>query len=115
MKLEEISEEIQKLQKYANLLRSPDEFFRHMNGHKTELSLVLSAFTIAKESGSILSALEKQTPKKPNLEGDGYDNEGNIIYDTWLCPNCGAHYEIDYDDYNHCPICGQRVDLSDVN
>lgn len=61
------------------------------------------------------AALEKQIPKKPNLEGDGYDNKGNLIYDTWLCPNCEAHYEVDYDDYNYCPICGQKLDMSDVN
>ncbi|MBO5069925.1 MAG: hypothetical protein J6C37_06140 [Roseburia sp.] len=62
-----------------------------------------------------IKALENQIPIKPNLEGDGYDNEGNLIYGTWLCPNCDAHYEIDYDDYNYCPICGQKVDLSDIN
>lgn len=62
-----------------------------------------------------IKALNKQIPKKPMLEGDGYDNEGNMIYDTWICPNCDAHYEVDYDDYNYCPICGQKVDLSDIN
>lgn len=62
-----------------------------------------------------INALKKQIPMKPSIEGDGCDNEGNMIYDTWLCPNCGAHHEIDYDDYNYCPICGQKVDLSDVN
>lgn len=58
MKLEDIREELKKLKKYAELLGTPDEFFRHMNGHATELSLVLSAFTIANESENILSALE---------------------------------------------------------
>lgn len=27
-------------------------------------------------------AMEKQTPKTPNTYGDGYDNEGNMIYDV---------------------------------
>lgn len=55
-------------------------------------------------------ALEKQLPKEPTFEGDGYDDSGNIIYDTWFCPCCGASYEVDYDDYEHCPKCGQSID-----
>ena len=31
-------------------------------------------------------AVEKQKPEKPDYEGDGYDNNGNIIYDTWTIP-----------------------------
>lgn len=65
--------------------------------------------------GRVKQALEKQIAKKPILEGDGYDNEGNMIYDTWICPNCDTHYEVEYDDYNYCPNCGQKLDLSDVN
>lgn len=56
---------------------------------------------------------ERDTAKKPDYEGDGYDNEGNIIYDTWICPNCEEYYEVDYDDYDFCPKCGQRLDWSD--
>ena len=59
-------------------------------------------------------ALKKQIPKKPDLEGDGYDDNGNLIYDTWICPYCEAHYEVDYDIYNHCPKCGQAIDRSDI-
>lgn len=58
-------------------------------------------------------AIEKQIPKKPDYEGDGYDEDGNLIYDTWICPNCGKHYEVDYDDYNCCPECAQALDWSD--
>lgn len=57
-----------------------------------------------------VKALEKQIPKKPDYEGDGYDENGNLIYDTWICPNCGKHYEVDYDDYDFCPDCGQAID-----
>lgn len=56
---------------------------------------------------------EKFTPKKPDYEGDGYDENGNLIYDTWICPNCGKHYEVDYDNYDFCPECGQALDWSD--
>ena len=30
----------------------------------------------------------------------GRDDEGNLIYDMYDCPNCGKTYEIDYDDYS---------------
>ena len=56
-------------------------------------------------------AAEKQTPKAPDYEGDGYDDKGELIYDTWICPSCAKKYEVDYDDYKHCPECGQRLDI----
>ncbi len=58
-----------------------------------------------------IKALEKQIAKKPYLEGDGYA-DGNLVYDTWICPNCETHYEVDYDDYDYCPNCGQKIDKS---
>lgn len=54
-------------------------------------------------------AKEKQIPKTPCIEGDGYCPEGNLVYDTWICPNCEEHYEIDYHDYDYCPKCGQKI------
>ena len=60
----------------------------------------------------VIEALEKQIPKTPNYEGDGYIN-GELIYDTWICPCCGRYYELDCnDDYVYCPQCGQRIDWS---
>lgn len=59
-------------------------------------------------------ALEKQIPKKPAFEGDGYDDGGNIIYDTWICPCCEDRYEVDYERHNHCPTCGQALDWSNT-
>lgn len=56
---------------------------------------------------------ERDTAKAPDYEGDGYDNKGEMIYDTWICPNCGKHYEVDYDDYDFCPNCGQRLMLEE--
>lgn len=58
------------------------------------------------------AAVEKQKPKKPDYEGDGY-SDGHLVYDTWICPCCGKHYEVDYDDYDFCPECGQCIDWSD--
>ena len=58
-----------------------------------------------------IEALEKQIPEIPDYEGDGYAN-GELVYDTWICPRCGRHYEIDYDHYVYCPECGQLIDWS---
>lgn len=58
------------------------------------------------------AAVEKQTAKKPDYEGDGY-SDGHLVYDIWICPCCGKHYEVDYDDYDFCPECGQCIDWSE--
>ena len=60
-----------------------------------------------------IQALEKQIPKKPTYEGDGYAPDGTFILDEWICPCCGRRYEVDYDDYDYCPNCGQKLDWSD--
>ena len=53
--------------------------------------------------------IEKQIPKVPNYEGDGYA-DGAMVYDVWRCPNCDRDYEVEYDDYDYCPNCGQHID-----
>ena len=58
-------------------------------------------------------AAERQRAKTPDVWGDGYDEDGNMIYDMYTCPNCGENYEIDYDYYEYCPKCGQHMDKSD--
>ena len=60
-----------------------------------------------------IKALEKQIPKKPEIWGDGYA-DGQLVYDSYDCPNCGKTYELDYDDYDYCPKCGQKFDWSEV-
>ena len=59
------------------------------------------------------SALEKQIPKKPAYDGDGYAPDGTFVWDEWLCPCCGTRYEVDYDEYDFCPNCGQAIDWSE--
>ena len=61
----------------------------------------------------VIQALEKQIPKKPTYEGDGYAPDGTFVWDEWICPCCGSRYEVDYDDYDYCPNCGQKIDWSD--
>lgn len=60
---------------------------------------------------SVIEAREKQRAKKPTYEGDGYAPDGTLVYDTWICPCCDKRYEVDYDDYDYCPNCGQKLDL----
>lgn len=60
---------------------------------------------------SVIEARKKQIAKKPTYEGDGYTPDGTLVYDTWICPCCDKRYEVDYDDYDYCPSCGQKLDL----
>lgn len=57
-----------------------------------------------------IKSLNKQIPKSPTYEGDGYAPDGTFVWDEWLCPHCGSRFEVDYDDYNYCPDCGQKID-----
>lgn len=54
-------------------------------------------------------AVEKQKAKRCNLIGDGYA-DGKMVYDTYECPNCGKQYEVEYDEFNYCPECGQKLE-----
>lgn len=55
----------------------------------------------------------KETPLKLYYEADGY-SEGELVYDTAVCPNCDRRFEVEYEEhYNYCPTCGQRLDWSD--
>lgn len=62
---------------------------------------------------TLYDLVEKETAEEPNVEGDGY-YEGELVYDTWICPRCGARYEIDYDEYEYCPNCGQHINLESL-
>ena len=68
--------------------------------------------TLQDLANAVNYALEQHVPKQPDLEGDGYDEDGEIIFDEWLCPCCRTRYEVDYDDYKFCPNCGQAIDWS---
>nr|DAG29345.1 MAG TPA: rubrerythrin heme iron peroxidase [Caudoviricetes sp.] len=61
--------------------------------------------------GSAVSLLEKQVPKKPTYVG--YASGGTFVRDEWICPNCGSRHELEYDDYEYCPNCGQIIDWSE--
>ena len=61
---------------------------------------------LEEDQQAIIEALKKQIPKKP-------DYDGNLVYDTWICPSCREKYEVDYDEYEQCPKCGQALDWRD--
>ena len=91
-------------------------------------AIVGKIIDIAKEKGAnnlfllnkkdILSALEKQIPKKP-IEDISKDYEGNIIDDVFFCPKCtrticfGSENNL-AENYPYCN-CGQALDWSDTN
>lgn len=60
------------------------------------------------EISTLKEVLEKQRPKTPYFSGDGYWN-GQLVYDTWTCPNCSKSYEVDYEEHDYCPNCGQAI------
>ena len=83
---------------------------------KTTIPLDGESFeTISKAFDIAIEALEKQVPKKPTYDGDGYAPDGTFVFDEWLCPNCNSRYEVDYDNYDYCPNCGQKIDWSEEN
>jgi hypothetical protein len=102
-KPEEIIEELQKLSNYAEILKNPDEYFVHMNGHHTALSLVLCAFDIAYKSKEIIQALEQQIPKDITQEAT------ILTYGT--CPSCKNVVRERNQDFNYlyCHFCGQKL------
>lgn len=57
-----------------------------------------------------VAVLERQVAKIPTLDGDGYAPDGTFVWDEWLCPNCNSRYEVEFDDYDYCPNCGQCID-----
>lgn len=86
-----------------------EEALNHLKNHEywSEISIY------DEMAEAVIPAVEKQIQKKPYYEGDGYDDKGELIYDTWICPQCGTKFEVDYDDYKHCPECGQKIDWSE--
>ena len=58
----------------------------------------------------VRSALDIRTARMPVFESDGDSPDGVPIYDEWRCPNCDNIFEVDYDEYDFCPNCGQKID-----
>lgn len=64
---------------------------------------------------TIHQALLKEKPQKLERYADGYDEEGNEIYDMAVCPICRREFEVEYTEHcNYCPTCGQKLDWYEV-
>lgn len=62
-----------------------------------------------------VEALRKQKPAHLYYEGDGYSSDGELVYDTAVCPSCFRTFELDFDEKaKFCPSCGQALDWSDA-
>lgn len=102
----------------VKIIREYSGLFPQARGEDEALEMAIKALEEVQQYRAIgtpeecRAAVEKQTAKKPYYEGDGY-SDGHLVYDTWICPYCGKHYEVDYDDYDFCPECGQCIDWSD--
>lgn len=91
--------------KSEKLIRNEAEAIECLKSNKPT-----SRYLMLQESVDMaVEVLEKQISKKPSYEGDGYA-DGHLVYDVWICPCCGKRYEVDYDNYDHCPNCGQKID-----
>ena len=56
-----------------------------------------------------IEALEKQIKKK--VERYSCNTIGEM---TFNCPSCNLEYYVtDYEDFNYCPNCGQKIDWSE--
>lgn len=62
---------------------------------------------------TVVNDLEFHDAKSPVLDGDGYAPDGTFVWDEWICPHCGSRYEVEYDEHDYCPNCGQKIDWSE--
>ena len=62
-----------------------------------------------------IERLEKhELSEAMKFNGDGYDDKGNLIYDTAYCPTCDKEFEVYYYSGKCCDDCGQALDWSDI-
>ena len=107
---------LEELQQYREIgtveeLKQLKEILPYLKSCRQSLDNVVKRCNEYEQIGTVeecREAVEKQKPKVPDYEGDGYA-DGYMVYDTWICPNCGKKYEVDYDDYKHCPECGRAI------
>lgn len=79
-----------------------------MPTHKVDGIRILPTLIEAKK------ALEKQIPKRPIYEADGYA-DGGLVYDTAYCPVCEHEFEYGINEWGsvYCQDCGQALDWSE--
>ena len=100
----------EQLEQYIAIGLTP-ELIEAMQGHNIALINDLGEYQQIGTIEELKALKEKSEPKEPDYQGDGCWG-GHVVIDTWICPSCGKHYEVDYDDYDYCPNCGQHIDHS---
>lgn len=102
---------LEEVQQYRDTTLSPEQV-RTLQTRFADVSLRLGEYMAIGTPEECREAVTKRKAKTPDFEADG-SYGGELVYDTWICPGCGEHYEIDYDKHEYCPCCGQRIDWSD--
>lgn len=107
MDKKKVREAIERIRKMRDAYNATLRSLPQKTRERSDYNNYVDAFLVA------IEALEKQLPEKPIFEGDGFDELGDIVFDEWLCPLCNARYEVDYQEYDYCPSCGQKLDWSE--
>lgn len=107
--IENAIERLNDLKRYCDILHSPEEYFKHMQGHITELSMVLSVFDISEMKNVIVKSLEKQNPRKVK------EIKEESIATNYECPHCNHLLGHNYKPYTeqvylYCELCGQKLE-----
>lgn len=92
---------------YEEVIRHLKRYIYHQNMTGEVQPEINAALNMA------IKACDKQVPKRPYYEGDGYDENGKLIYDIAYCPVCNHWFEYNINDWGneHCE-CGQALDWS---
>lgn len=110
-----IAETIKELQQYRAIGLTPQMVKDLIESCKKHEKNALENAHIVDEYSAIgtveecREAVERMKPKTPTYNGDGYAPDGTFVWDEWLCPNCNSRYEVDFDEYDYCPNCGQKI------
>ena len=72
------------------LIKTPEEAVKVIKSN-----MPMSGYQMLRESLTMaISALNRCIPIEAEYEGDSIDEDGNYIYDTWICPTCRTRHEI---------------------
>lgn len=102
---------LEEVQQYRDTTLSPKQI-RALKNRIVDVFLLVGKYMAIGTPEECWAAIEKQKAQKSDLEG-GRRADGHIVYDTWICPGCGKHYEVEYDKYEYCPHCGQKISWED--
>ena len=100
------------MNKYQDSIYKIEQQAKNIKERFKETKAEIRAEVILDKLEALKELAEKEIPKEPIYEGDGYA-DGYMVYDNWGCPNCGEVYEVDGEKFDRCPKCGQKIDWSE--